>query len=105
MTALVGFVLFWCLCAGVGDVCYKRWSVAGSLWLLVIGSVFYMADTFAWAAALRRGLPIGRGSILMCMLSMLTGVAIGKLYGERMSALNWLGVAFALAAILCLPAD
>lgn len=104
---LVAFVLFWCVCAAVGDICYKRWSFLAErpVWLLLVGSAFYMADTFAWAAALVRGLPMGRGSVLMCMLSMLTGVAIGKIYGERLSPLNWLGVGFALAAIACLPAD
>lgn len=100
---LLVFIAFWCVCAGVGDVCYKRWSTSPSaIWLLVVGSAFYMADTFAWAAALVRGLPMGRGSVLMCMLSMLTGVAIGRFYGETLTPKHWAGVGLASAAILCI---
>lgn len=98
------FSILWCVFAAIGDVLYKAWSVAPQRppLLLVAGSAAYMADTFMWAFALTKGLPIGKGSVLMCMLSMLTGVAIGVAYHEQMSIKTWAGVALALGAILCL---
>lgn len=102
--ALLVFIIGWCALAAAGDVAYKQWSITMSrpLWLLSLGSVFYMGDTFLWAAALVRGLPMARGSVLMCMLSTLTGVAIGRLYGEALSPKNVFGVVLAMAAIACL---
>jgi len=102
---LTVLVIFAFLIICLGDVFSKEFSKEG-LWDYGIFAVItYAAGTFVWLQILLRTKTLGITGTLWNIGSILAGLVIGVvLYNEQLSCQQWIGIIFAIAAIVLLTA-
>ena len=92
------FLLF----AGFRDAAPTQWSVTQVLLLVHIGVVSTALGFVAWIEILR-WLPAGTASLNLFAIPVIALLASRAVFGERISAIEWAGIAFIGAglAVLC----
>jgi multidrug transporter EmrE-like cation transporter len=88
-----------------GDIFLKKWADGGSRTWFVVGFTLYLAGTLAWARSLKYE-DLSKAAVLFTVANMLAVVVAGAaLFGEKLTAWNWLGVALGAASIVLCEAD
>ena len=94
---LVFDALFVCL----GSVAIRQWALGSSPWLVVAGVSLYNLGSVFWLIAMRRGMPLGRAAVVLGIMSLTLAVAAGAvLFKEKLTLIQWAGVAFALLSVV-----
>jgi multidrug transporter EmrE-like cation transporter len=81
-----------------GDFLFKRWSVAGGAPTFAAGALLIAVSAALFGLSLRSGSLITNGALLV-LVNAIGVLAVSQLvFHERLSALNWAGLALALVA-------
>ena len=84
----------------VGDVLFKKWADGGHRWWLVAGFLIYSAGSISWAWSLKHEM-ISKAIVLFTLANIVLVVLAGYFFfHERLTVLNWIGIALALAAVV-----
>lgn len=95
------FLLIAALLEALADFAFK-WSNNGKFSIFIIGWALYIWAAALWGLALKT-VPLSTGNVLFLTINMVI-VAVGGvvIFGETLTQVQWLGIAFSLMAILCL---
>lgn len=88
----------------VGDVLSYTWAKnrIGLKALLMSAIPIYAVSWYCWSFCMRKGLEVWWTGTLWCLVGVISGVAVGAYFGERLTTLNWIGLGFAVVAIVLL---
>lgn len=98
--------IFMCLIfAGVilevfGDVFFKKWSIDGRVWILVVGLLIYFSGAYFWAMSLKyEGLAIAVS--VFTIMNMILASLIGVFYfSENLGLVNKVGIGLGILSVL-----
>jgi drug/metabolite transporter (DMT)-like permease len=84
-----------------GSVLIRKWAVGSPASLAVVGISLYNLGSVFWLVAMRRGMPLGRAAVVFGMMNLVLAVLAGlAMFKERLTPIQWAGVAFALISVV-----
>jgi multidrug transporter EmrE-like cation transporter len=88
---------------GVGEYLSKKWALNSSFGLAAIVVLPYMAGTWLWLPALKAGKNLSTVGIAWSIMSAAVTVGLGLIcFEEKLSELNYAGLALALVSLILL---
>lgn len=84
----------------VGDIFFKKWSIANQPAVLAVGLLIYFIGTIFWAISLKYEL-LSKAISIFTVLNLIIVVLVGVLYfQENLSLLNKIGIALGVASVI-----
>jgi multidrug transporter EmrE-like cation transporter len=84
--------------ASGGDFLFKRWSVEGGALPFTAGALLFAGSAVLFGVSLRTGSLITNGALFVITNAVGVVVISQWVFHERLSPLNWAGLALALVA-------